>query len=488
MANSLLERISADRSEENKFANISVGNNPSAMFYARSYSISGFSLRGEYLNSDNAYMIQTGTGHMFGYVDASSYMRLNSKAVVWGAAQFKSGTFRNIRWNNSADFDLIGPYVLADSVGGDLTSQRYSFSGGYAGENNGWTWGAFVSYAASIDYRNRDPRDKIIVSDLAVRLGASRCLFSTYSVGIGADIRVYNQESDVTFYNPNNEIKTFALLGLGNYNPRFSGNTNNSTAYNAFGIGTEINLFDTSLRGGFINMSFHYLPVKQILRNFNNLELTRAGNYFAGIRLGYKIRIRDIVCSPRLTINVRRQLGFENLYGSAVGNHYPRIGYRRNYYHDRALANLDIPLSVCIRKRTRMELIPSVSMAYDHENYRKPRRYTHVTFCTPQLLMSVEWNTSKSLLLALKIYGNHSFITKKNESLPGLDPNSMIGASVSHNFSMLSSAATQYGGQIETDILLTTGMALNFGIRCHNTHYQNYGNAIATELTAGLKF
>lgn len=484
----LLEYISDVRSVNGKFAENSVGNNPSAMFYTRAYSISDFLLRGEYLHRDEADMIQTGTGHICGNIEASSYMRLNPKTVVWGSAQFSNTTYRNIRWNNSADFNLLGPYVLADSVGGNLTSRNYSFSGGYAGESKGWTWGAYVSYIASIDYRNRDPRDKIIVSDLAIRLGGTKRLFSTYAIGIEADIRVYNQESDVTFYNPNNEIRTYALLGLGNYNPRFSGNTNNSAAYNAFGFGSEINLFDTSQRGGYINIAFHYLPVKQILRNFNNLELTSAGNYFAMADWGYKFCMYDFTCTPRLMLKARRQLGFENLYGSAVGNHYPPIGRRRNYYHDRAQATFDIPLSLYIKKRIRMEFMPALSMAYDRENYRKPRRNTCVTFCTPHFSMSTEWRASTPLLLAVRISGSHNFVTKKYASLNGLNNTSLMGTSVEHNFSILSSAATRYGGNIEADWLMTSTMALHIGVHCSNTHYKGHGDAITTELSAGLKF
>ncbi|MBD5225958.1 MAG: hypothetical protein HDS68_08395 [Bacteroidales bacterium] len=483
-----MEHISEERSAEGKFTVNSVGGNPSAMFYARTYSISDFSIRGEFLNRDEAYMVQTGTGHSYGNIEANSYMRLTSNTVVWGTAQFESGTVRDIRWNNSTDFDLVGPYVLADSVGGDMTSRKYSFSGGYAGESNGWTWGAYISYLASIDYRNRDPRDKIVVSDLAVKVGGTRRLFATYALGIGADLRVYNQESDITFYNPNNEIRTYALLGLGYYNPRFSGNTNNSTAYSAFGIGAELNLFDTSRRGGYICMTFHYLPVKQILRNFNNLELTRSGNYFAGVSMGYKIGINDITCTPQIIIKTRRQLGYENLYGSAVGNHYPQIGRRRNYYHDRASAIFDIPLSLPIKKRGRLEFVPGISMSYDRENYRKPYRNTCVTLCSPQLSTAAEWRSSTSLLLSIRLFGRHDFVTNKTASLQGLSEKYLIGTSVLHNFTMLSSAATQYGGRLEADLVITPTIALYLGADCNNTYYPGHGNAIALGLSAGLKF
>lgn len=484
----LLQHISADRSPDGVFADEAVGNNPAAKFYQRDFSISGFSLRGDYLHRDEPLVVQTGTGHMLGNVEATSYMRLSKGAVVWGSAQFCSGTYRDIKWNNSGDYDLVGPYVVADSVGGELATRRYSFAGGYAGESNGWTWGAHVSYLAAIDYRNRDPRDKIVVSDLAIRLGVSRKLFSDYAISMGGDIRVYNQESDVTFYNPNNEIRTYALIGLGNYNPRFSGNTNNSTAYNAFGIGGQIGLFNTARQGGYVNASFHYLPMKQILRNFNNLELTRAGNYFMTANIGYKLCAGQITVTPGLKGHFRRQLGFENLYGSAVGNNYLYIGRRRNYYHDRLAVNLDIPVSITFSDRFRFDITPGATMGYDRENYRKPVRNLSVTTYTPQLTAAGEWRASSKLLLSLKLTGCHSFVPHTSADLTGLNLSSIMGTSVEHNFAMLSSRITAGGGAIGADLKINPTMALHLEARCHSTHYPGHGNAIASELTAGLKF
>jgi hypothetical protein len=35
-------------------------------------------------------------------------------------------------WNENADYDVIYPYVAADSIGGDMKFENYTFSGGYA--------------------------------------------------------------------------------------------------------------------------------------------------------------------------------------------------------------------------------------------------------------------------------------------------------------------------------------------------------------------
>lgn len=32
-------------------------------------------------------------------------------------------------WNENADYDVIYPYVAADSVGGDMKFENYAFSG-----------------------------------------------------------------------------------------------------------------------------------------------------------------------------------------------------------------------------------------------------------------------------------------------------------------------------------------------------------------------
>ena len=111
-------------------------------------------------------MEQLGDGHSLFNVFAGSYTRLSPVSVVWGTASFTTGRYNSIRWSDCIDYLRIAPYVLGDEAGGNLSTRRYTFSGGYSRRYGSWTVGADAAYRAEIAYRNHDPRIKTIVSDL----------------------------------------------------------------------------------------------------------------------------------------------------------------------------------------------------------------------------------------------------------------------------------------------------------------------------------
>ena len=113
----------------------------------------------------------------------SSWIKLSDRTRLWGNARYTTGKETGVVWNETADFELLYPYVMADSFGGDLSLQEYAFTGGYSGRAGKFTWGIEGSYRAALEYRNRDPRPKNIVSDLDFAGGGSVRL-GKYVVGI----------------------------------------------------------------------------------------------------------------------------------------------------------------------------------------------------------------------------------------------------------------------------------------------------------------
>lgn len=191
--------------------------NPSAMFYRDSVSLSTLSFSADRTEEEKPVMEQLGDGHLLFGLSAASYSRLGQSSVVWGDAAFTTGSYRDVRWSDCIDYRRIAPYVLGDEAGGNLSTRCYSFSGGYAKNIGRWSAGVEAGYRAEIAYRNRDPRVKTVVSDLDISLGASYEVNSGHVIGLDADLNVYNQNCDLDFYSPVNEINTYTLTGLGTY-------------------------------------------------------------------------------------------------------------------------------------------------------------------------------------------------------------------------------------------------------------------------------
>lgn len=112
---------------------------------------------------------------------------------------YRLGRTMHTEWNENADFELLYPYVWADSVGGNLISERYAFAGGFAREFGRVAWGIYADYRAEIEYRTVDPRPKSVVSDLNLSTGATLSLGECYRLGTSVNLRVYRQKSSMTF-------------------------------------------------------------------------------------------------------------------------------------------------------------------------------------------------------------------------------------------------------------------------------------------------
>ena len=462
--------------------------NPGSMFYLLPFSLSDLKLCGSWTDSAEPVVVQEGTGGLKGSVTASSYMRINARTVVWGNAGFTSQKTHDILWNNSADYPLVGPYVLGDSVGGDLTTRRYSFAGGYAGKHRRWTWGAEASYLASIGYRNRDPRDKIVVSDLNVKAGATLLVGKRYIAGIGADLRVYNQESDVEFYNPNNDIRTYLLTGLGNTYARFSGTTSRNTAYKGIGTGAAMQLLPASGKGFSLSTRFGWLRLTQVLRDYNNLDLTRQEIFTLDVKSAYTLTAGAVTTGFLLDVNLSRRPGFENIFGSSVGNNYTRIGSRRNYLLDSGNATLTIPVSFDASSKVHVDLLPAINASYSHEEYRWPERALETHSLTPSLEARLRWRRSPGLLFTLNMGTAHRFATADRRKLPGLDDRSSLGAAVIHNFDMLTAGMTAYGAELATICQLPSSMAMKVAVNGSIQAYNNHGSRRSATLSASIIF
>ena len=490
VAGALLDHVVQWNSAEAVIRRATAEQSSASMFYASPFSLSAACMTGDYRHSDEAEVVQQGRGHTLAGVEAESYMRLSRNTVVWGDACFHIGTRRNILWNNADDYDLVGPYVIADSVGGNLSVRSYDFGGGYAGFFRGWTWGAQAGYTARISYRNRDPRDKIIVSDLRVSAGASRQFGGRYSLAIDGSLRVYNQESDIEFYRPNNDIRLYALTGLGNYYPRFSGNTAKSVAYTGVGFGGALTLMPvTATLPVFASLNFTFQPVKQILRDFNNLELTRSRHYMLAVRTGINVHCsKSVQVTPRIDALLHRQLGFENFFGTSTGNNYVQIGTRRNYYHDCAEGNVSVPVEWNCSQTLDLDITPAATVRYGHEDYRRPKRTLESSAITPLLKMSVKWTLSSAMRLRLGAGGAYTFARANRENLAGINLASIMGTSVTHNFAMLTCDASTVGGELGLLWAFSPSMALDVGLNASSTDYRGHGKAFAAVISAGLKF
>ena len=59
-----------------------------------------------------------------GVIDIHSLVRLNEASAVRGNVQYRNGMKKGVMWNSSSDYDIVRPYAVADSVGGDVKREQ----------------------------------------------------------------------------------------------------------------------------------------------------------------------------------------------------------------------------------------------------------------------------------------------------------------------------------------------------------------------------
>jgi len=474
------------------FRREAVSDNPAAMPFAGATPQTVISLNGEYADTDATRRAEDGDGHLLGSVSAESYLRPGDKTTVWGHARFLAGKIRDVSWNNSADYDLAGPYVIGDPVGGDLTRRSYNFAGGYAGHGDRWSWGAEASYRAGIDYRGCDPRDRIIVSDLNVSIGGSwRPTTAPMAIGLTGSARVYNQSAEIEFYSPLNDIDTYAMTGLGSYYPRFSGNSSRNTAYSGAGFSGALSIFQTddTARPVMANVNFGYIHLRQYLRDFNNLELTHTATVSLGGELGFLISTASgITCGSVIKVSYRIKKGTENLLGPSTGNSYPKIDDRQNYTSEQLSASVSLPAEKCFGASDRFLLEVSATFNSVSEKLNDPLRKIAATGITPGF--RALWEHSLNSKTKLTFCGTLSrrFADTGDIILTGVEHDSELGRCVDRLAALTTSDVTGYSisGRIDFPVKLTAGLFVRASWR-RESFQRRCGKADFINLSLGIR-
>lgn len=460
--------------------------NPATMPYRDSISLSEIRLTGEHYHLQKAVMEQLGTGHTDMSVEAASYRHLSPYTTVWGSAGFTTGKTRDVRWSNCIDYRRVAPYVLGDEVGGDLSSRKYTFSGGYAGLFGRWSAGIAADYRAEIAYRDRDPRVKTVVSDLNAKFGGSYLVSDRYALGLNGGINIYNQNCNLEFYNPMNDINTYTLTGLGTYYQRFMGNTNKSSGYQSIGFNAALQFVSTDREGFMGNIGFDHYRMEQQLRNFNNLTLGFSNVNTFSAHLAYKFRFsRTLTFQPSAEGYVRSHKGTENLFGTSAGASYDKIGSRSVYRHNTSYGKLSLPFQLRSGE-TYYTFTPYAAYDLDRERYLEPSRELQASHITPGLRLGVSAVTGKWLWDA-SVDGCYAMASSKRPVLTGLDTTTPLGQCVLSNFDMLKAdrtavAAKVSAGKVINGILFD--ITLNYGF----IRYTDEGDGHMVRLSIGARF
>ncbi len=307
--------------------------NPAARHNVYNCSQTSIAVSYKHRSEDNAIIAQMGNGDQMGVVNIESVSN-RSNSALWGKARFAMGRRTNVGYCETSDFLLLFPYVMGDTVGGDLTSQTYLFGAGlmHAVGESPIALGIDANYRACLEYRQVDPRPRNTISELKVCFGASYNINKNL-LAIHSDFMRYKQTNEVKFFSELGNPITYHYTGVGTDYYRFRGN-NTSAYYNGYGFGGGIGVKQNTI-GLSASADYHYSSFEKILSTLNDLPLTRSIRHLFNAQIGYVNTSSDIhnihLSSIYITASADNKLGHENIFGDAANNVYAEIGYVEQY-------------------------------------------------------------------------------------------------------------------------------------------------------------
>lgn len=325
----VLQRVAVYLSPFSNFIPEASGN-PALRYYLHSTNKTELSLSAHYREDNKTRIMQEGEGGQGFQFNAESRNKLTPHSRAWGQAFYQNSQTTNIRWNETSDFRIVYPYVMADTLGGDLKSEIYSFTGGYAHEHRSLVWGAELSYRANMEYRKKDPRPRNIVSDLNGQIGIAFKIKKNYTIGTSLKGRKYKQANNVKFFNELGVYKVYHMSGLGMDYVRFSG-TNNNTFYKGKAFSGSLSLYPRQKQGFSVLLGYHHFYFEKILSDLNNLPLNEVAENRINGEASWRHSTTERTWGIRLTAERSMRKGTENLFGDATSGAYQQIGSVQQY-------------------------------------------------------------------------------------------------------------------------------------------------------------
>ncbi len=389
--------------------------NPALYGHKYNKDFSQFGVYADASKADKPVLLQLGDGKtMFG-ADVKTYLHPWKATNVWGSASYRKGKTRNIKWNSTSDFLLLYPYVMADTLGGEMHNERYTFSGGFSTDIKKWTIGGEMIFRAEHEWRTRDPRPRAITTDLTMRIGASYPITRNYNLGLTLGARFYKQTNDVDFYQEAGTIPEFHMIGLGADYTRVSG-SNNDVYYKATGFNAQLDFKPKQdISGVYASVFTSYVPFKKINTQLNAMPMSTLYNMDLKAEAGWKHE-GDISWSGFAGIDFEKRDGDEHISGSSSSLEYFIIGKLTMFYLDRK--DYHIGGAVKIGKKNPLTVKAQGGYLNFSSHYVEPARRIEYSKIYGTLAAQYIAALSKNMLLTCGIDGNYFSNNDKKIVMP----------------------------------------------------------------------
>ncbi len=428
--------------------------NPAMQRYHYAHSLNTLQAGIDYGHASQPVRLEQGSGHSVGYGAIDAYIH-KGRATLWGAASYRNGTARHIQYCETSDYDLLYPYLMADTVGGNSHREHYHFKGGFSYPVGRWNIAAEGQYTALMEYRTRDPRPKNLTGDLSGRLGASY-VAGPHVIGAALTARRYKQTNELKLYNEVSVPTIYHLTGLGSDYYRFRG-VNTSTYYKGHAVGGMLSYLyrghhavgtsTPSVPAAFAHVGYEMTEISKIISSLNELPMATLRRHVQTAAAGWSAQVGGHTVGLSASEEWQRRQGFEHIFGTAQDNIYPQIATAEQY----RLTTLRVGAQGLWQRALRTSglrgyyaLQPSVYYHDYNEQTAEPARQLRASGWTSALTARLLSGWGR-VLTHLVLTG--SYTAASSASLTGAD--GTMAAPVVHYYGVLAHNAWHTGAEAE---------------------------------------
>ncbi len=416
-----------------------------------------------------------GSGERSGGLGVDVAHRLNPSTLFYADAEYKRTDRADISLNSVADFERLYPYIMRDSVGGDLDSEQYRFTLGYIQSTGRFLLGADFRYLAGHNYRLVDPRPRSITSDINIG-GTVAYQFRGYTLATEYEYSYYTQNNNVEIYNILGGAIQYHYLGLGTHSERFSG-ISSSSLMRGDEHNLSLSIAPQSGYGLFASATYKKENYEKILNDHSNLPLNFLDNSTYSAKAAYRLRLGEYDLSAKAEIEQHNRIGIEQSFGSAA-NSYPPISKVEAFEMTCNTTDLSLLIERNISKQFRVGLLSGVEL-FD----ASIKRYDS----------SIKWSdlSPKAQLfinyMGDRMWGTLSIASQyRSPQNGGAEHN--LSAHVVDDFDALLTPLWSNGASFDLYIKLNGRIALKVGTHCSLAKYEGYDNTYLLQHSLGVVF
>ena len=417
--------------------------NPALHGAAFSTSFSQLQAEASWQRQSEAFVMEKGRGFLLPSARVETFLRLSDRAVVWGQAAYTNGKKHGMKWNSTTDFDLLKPYVLADTLGGDTQCERYQFEGGYATRLGRWLLGAEMLFRADHEYRDTDPRMRGIVNVLTLRFGAGREAWQ-HRWAVVFEGNVYKQRNSVDFYRELGVIPEYQMTGLGTEYARFSGDKR-SLHYSGGGVRLQLDAEPTKNAGffGHLALSSHRYH-RQVVENYI-LPLTDL--YAQGAKVVLGVRSKELRNKAIFaTVEYVKRSGDEHIIGSSATASYPDLGVLTMYKNHRLTTSL-----TALYGKSFWNVLVRAGYKSDREEYAYPSRRLNTSHVFGELSGEAFVRASERLMLSGNVRAAYEARVGDELSMPFADMQPAFVQMIRHTYDFAKANYADFSARLRGD-------------------------------------